>query len=184
MVWVISPTNERNVSLRNGDFKMADIVTGTVTGQVDLSSVLRDIGTVRREAAVNEGVTSMNVKDGTDTVKDQAVAFYIAAQQTNFSNATALAALTAGTNAQFTATQVAIELAQGQNAAAVALSQSVLGLAVAAEGEKTRALIQASKIEDLRFENLKHDRGGHREHRCEGKFSYGPPLGVTYPTAV
>ena len=49
------------------DRKMADIVTGTVTGQVNVGEILRDIGTVRREAAINEGVTSMNVKDGTDT---------------------------------------------------------------------------------------------------------------------
>ena len=162
---------------------MAEIVTGTVTGQVNMDSVLRDIGTVRREAAINEGTTSVNIKDGTDTVKDQSTAFFIAAQDTNFQNATALASLTAGTNAQFAATQTAIQLAQASNAAAVALSQSNLSAHIASEGEKTRALIQATKIEDLRFENLRREHDGHG-HRCEGKFTYGPPLGATYPTQV
>jgi len=172
---------------------MADIVTGTVTGQVDESAVLREIANsrrenatyaadIRREAAVNEGVTSMNVKDATDTIKDQGTAFYIAAQQTNFSNATALAALTAGTNAQFTATQTAIELAQAANATATALAASATQASVAAEGEKTRSLIQAQKIEDLRFENLKaKDHGGHGRGCGCGKtvFSYGPPTGAS-----
>jgi hypothetical protein len=156
---------------------MADIVTGTVTGQVNMGEVLRDIGTVRRELGVDTGVIGGNIKDGTDTVKDQSTAFYIAGQQTAFQNATALAALTASTNAQFTATQVAIELAQANNAAAVALSQASLGALVAGEGEKTRSLFQASKIEDLRFENMKLER--HRD-RHEGKLTYGPPTGAEY----
>jgi hypothetical protein len=143
--------------------------------------VYRDLGTVRREAAINEGITSMNVKDGTDTVKDQAVAFYIAGQNTNFQNATALAALTAGTNAQFTATQTAIELAQAGNAAATALAQAALTALVLGEGSKTRDLIRDQKIEDLRFNELKR---GHEGHRCEGKFTYGPPVSATYPTQV
>jgi hypothetical protein len=159
---------------------MADIVTGTVTGQVNLGEVLRDVGTVRRELAVDTGVTGMNIKDGTDTVKDQSVAFYIAAQQTNFQNATALAALTAGTNAQFTATQTAIELAQASNAAATALATAATQSSVAAEGEKTRALILQQKIEDLRFRELRHDRGDNHRHNCgDTKFSFGPPLGAT-----
>jgi hypothetical protein len=157
---------------------MSDIVTGTVTGQVNDGPILREIANVRREAAVNEGVTSMNVKDGTDTVKDQAVAFYIAGQQTNFSNATALAALTAGTNAQFAATQVAIELAQANNAAATALATSATQALVASESSKTRDLIRDLKIEDLRFKNLRGEHG--ERHGCKGpKFTFGPPLTTT-----
>ncbi len=160
---------------------MADIVTGTVTGQVDESGVLRDIGTVRRELAVDNGVIRTEIKDGTTTVKDQSTAFFVASQNINFQNATALAALTAASNAQFNATQTAIQLAASSNAAAIALAQSNTAALVAAEGEKTRALFQATKIEDLRFENLKRD---HHGHRCEGKLTYGPPTGATYPTQV
>ena len=158
---------------------MAEIVTGTVTGQVNMENVLRDIGTVRREAAINEGITSVNIKDGTDTLKDQGTAFYIAAQQTNFQNATALAALTASTNAQFTATQVAIELAQDKNAAATALASSVMSQLVMGENQKTRDLIRDQKIEDLRFRELR-GHGGHRGHEGHGRtvFNYGPPLGA------
>jgi hypothetical protein len=170
---------------------MSDIVTGTVTGQVNDGPVLREIAQsrrenaaysadIRREVAVDTGVTGMNIKDGTDTVKDQSVAFYIAAQQTNFQNATALAALTAGTNAQFASTQTAIELAQANNAAAVALANSATQALVSADGEKTRSLILQQKIEDLRFRELKHDR--HDDHRHRGcgdtKFNFGPPLGA------
>jgi fructose-1,6-bisphosphatase len=163
------------------EIKMADIVTGTVTGQVDESAVLRDIGTVRREAAINEGTTSVNIKDGTDTVKGQATAFYIAGQQTAFQNATALAALTASTNAQFTATQVAIELAQANNASAVALSQAALATAVAAEGTRTRDLIRDQKIEDLRFAELKREHSKHGGCGCGTKWNFGPPTGAVVP---
>jgi hypothetical protein len=174
-----------------GCIKMSDIVTGTVTGQVNDGPVLREIangrressyeiGTVRRELAVDTGVTGMNIKDGTDTVKDQNVAFYIAAQQTNFQNATALAALTAGTNAQFTATQTAIELAQASNAAATALATAATQASVASEGEKTRTLILQQKIEDLRFKDLRGHGHGHKGCGCgDTKFSFGPPLGAT-----
>jgi len=162
---------------------MAEIVTGTVTGQVNDGAILRDIGTVRREAAINEGVTSMNIKDGTDTVKGQATAFYIAGQQTAFQNATALAALTASTNAQFTATQVAIELAQANNASAVALSQAALAQAVAAEGSKTRDLIRDQKIEDLRFKDLKRDRHDGHGCGCGTKWNFGPPTGAQVSSA-
>lgn len=165
---------------------MGDIVTGTVTGQVDESAVLRDVGTVRRELAIDNGDIRTEIKDGTNTIKDQSTAFFVASQNTNFQNATALAALTAATNAQFTATQTAIQLAAANNAAAVALSQSNLSALVAAEGEKTRSLLQATKIEDLRFENLKHshDRNDRHGHRCEGKLMYGPPVSAEYPTQV
>jgi len=176
---------------------MSEIVTGTVTGQVNDGPILREIANarresamysadIRREAAVNEGITSMNVKDGTDTVKDQAVAFYIAGQNTNFSNATALAALTAGTNAQFAATQVAIELAQANNASATALASSATQALVSADGEKTRALLLQQKIDDLRFSELKHEHRSHegregrgRDRGCgDTKFNFGPPLGA------
>ena len=164
---------------------MAEIVTGTVTGQVNIGEVFRDIGTVRREVENGVSTVSMNVKDGTDTVKDQAVAFYIAAQQTNFQNATALAALTAGTNAQFTATQTAIELAQAGNAAATALATAATQASVAAEGEKTRALIMQQKIEDLRFRDLRRDRDeGHGKCCPPSHLNFGPPTGAVVPVAA
>jgi len=164
---------------------MSEIVTGTVTGQVNDGPILRDIGTVRREAAINEGVTSMNIKDGTDTVKDQAVAFFVATQNNAFQTATALAALTASTNAAFTATQVAIELAQANNAAATALASSATNSLITAEATKISNLIRDQKIEDLRFAALKRDHdGGHRGCGCKGpKFTFGPPLSATVETA-
>jgi hypothetical protein len=159
---------------------MADIVTGTVTGQVDMGAVLRDIGTTRRELAIDTGVVGAHIKDSTDTVKDQGTAFYISGQQTNFANATALASLTAATNAQFTATQVAIELAQANNAAAVALANSATQALIASQGEQTRALMLSSKIEDLRFENLslKHRRDRDEDGCGKTKFNFGPPIGA------
>ncbi len=164
---------------------MSNIVTGTVTGEVDQGGIYKDLGTIRREAAINEGTTISTVKDATESLSNQASQFYIAAQNAAAQAATALAALTASTNAQFTATQTAVELSQDKNAAAVALTQAQLSLQVAAEGERTRALIQASKIEDLRFENLYlkgRDDRGHRGR--EGMFTYGAPTAATYPTAA
>jgi hypothetical protein len=161
---------------------MADIVTGTTTGQVDLSDLLRSqadirreqeaIGsTIRRETAKEASDLQDSVKtagwansDRTGTEADRVVAqdtaYFIAGQQYNFSNATALAALKASTDAQFAATQAAIALAAQQTAAAAtlagtkaeaasALGQALIGQQIVADGNATRALTNQLKMEEL-----------------------------------
>jgi hypothetical protein len=196
---------------------MADIVTGTVTGQVDVSQLLvgqADIrretqeqsADIRREAAIDTAVVSAHVKeagwqtlnkiaDSTDRVTDQDTAYFIAGQSVNFQNATALASLTASTNANFNQTLAAIQLssqqtvaasqlAAAQNAAATALASAQTQQLVVADGNVTRALINSQTVDELRFRNLERDRDhGHQGHGCkDGVFSFGPPLGATYPT--
>ena len=186
---------------------MADIVTGTVTGQVDESAVLRDIGTLRREQAVGVMDVNSHVKDSGwqnldktatvgDRVTDQGTAYFISSQNINFANATALAALKAGTDANFNATLAAIQLTAANNVAAIQLSEaknaaaSALAAAatqaiVTADGNATRSLINSQTIDELRFAKL-HEELEEKQHRgCgerkEGVFTYGPPTGATFP---
>jgi len=202
---------------------MSDIVTGTVTGQVDLSQVLRgeadirrelgqdtadirrevaaDASNIRREQASESSDTRSAVKqsgwDVADRINEtstritaQDTAYFIAGQSQNFSNATALAALTATTNSNFNQTLAAIQLSAAQSQAANQLAQALLGQQLVADGAQTRALINQQTIDALRFKNLEDDhkrdrccddRGHHRDH---GTFSYGAPTGATYPTVV
>jgi hypothetical protein len=125
---------------------MADIVTGTVTGQVDESQLLRGQSDIRREQE-NIGAdirreTAKEASDLTDTVKTagwansdrtgteadrivaQDTAYFIAGQSQSFSNATALAALKAATDTNFNQTLAAIQLAATQTAAAATLAGS------------------------------------------------------------
>jgi hypothetical protein len=207
---------------------MADIVTGTVTGQVDVSQLLmgqadirreqESIGSdIRRDTAAEAGAVVDAVKTSgwansdrtgseADRIVAQDTAYFIAGQSQNFSNATALAALTASTNSNFNQTLAAIQLAGQQSsaaaalegaknaaatalegakvAAAVALGQSLMGQQIVQDGMLTRALINSQTIDELRFRNLEHRDHGHHGHEgCkEGVFSFGPPLGATYPT--
>jgi hypothetical protein len=162
---------------------MADIVTGTVTGLVDMTATNMAIADVRREEAVGVGVITDVVKTESNRVTGQDTAYFIAGQQINFQNATALAALTAGTNAQFAATQSAIQLAAQSNATATALAAAQTQALVSADGATTRALINSQKIDDLRAAlDRAHD---HRGHGCgekkEGVLNFGPPLSAQYP---
>ena len=186
---------------------MADIVTGTVTGQVDESNMLRDMGTLRREQAIDTANVNSHVKESGwqnmdktatvgDRVTDQSTAYFIAGQQINFQNATALAALKAGTDANFNATLAAIslsaannvaaiQLAEAKNAAASALAAAATQAIVTADGNTTRALINSQTVDELRFRNLdeKYEHRGRGHEGCkEGVFSFGPPTGATYPT--
>jgi len=150
---------------------MADIVTGTVTGQLDITSLLAGQSDIRRENVVESKDVVDAVKtagwansDRTGTEADRVVAqdtaYFIAGQSQNFSNATALAALKASTDAQFAQTLAAIQLAAYQtsaaatlagekNASAIALGQAMLGKDVVADGASTRALINELKMADL-----------------------------------
>jgi len=182
---------------------MADIVTGTVSGQVDVTQLLMGQADIRREQAVESAVVSANVKESgwqnlnktaevSDRITDQDTAYFIAGQAVNFQNATALAALTASSNANFNQTLAAIQLAATQTAAAATLagsqaaSASALAAAqtqalVVADGNSTRALINSQTIDELRFREIGHrGRGGHCEKE-EGTLTYGPPTSATYP---
>ena len=194
---------------------MADIVTGTVSGQVDVTQLLmgqadirreqEQIGSdIRREAALEAGGVVDAVKtagwansDATvanaDRVVAQDTAYFIAGQSQNFSNATALAALTATTNSNFNQTLAAIQLAASQTSAAAtlaaaqsqaanALGQALIGQQIVSDGNQTRALINSQTIDELRFRNLEGHRGRGHEGCKEGVFTFGPPTGATYPT--
>jgi hypothetical protein len=161
---------------------MADLVTGTVTGQLDISELVRDNSDVRREQAeIGANIRRETAKEASDlldgvktagwansdrtgTEADRVVAqdtaYFIAAQSQNFSNATALAALKAGTDMQFANTlaavnasaqagQAATALEGAKNAAAVALGQALISQAIVNDGSATRALLNTLKMEEL-----------------------------------
>ena len=172
---------------------MADIVTGTVTGQVDETANLQGQADIRRENAQYSAdgrattlaaasdvrrETAKEASDVTDAVKTAAwansdrtgteadrvvaqdTAYFIASQSQNFTNATALAALKAGTDMQFANTlgainqaaqagQAATALEGAKTAAAIALGQALLGQQVVNDGNATRALMNTLKMDEL-----------------------------------
>jgi len=161
---------------------MADIVTGTVTGQLDTTDLLRDHSDIRQEIA-DEGRTTVDAvktaawhnsdRTGTeaDRVVGQSTAYFIAQQQNDFTNATALAAMKAGVDMQFAntlnaintqgglgqaatalegaKTAAAVALAGEKQAAAAALGQALIQQAIVADGSATRALINGQHIDTL-----------------------------------
>ena len=171
---------------------MAELVTGTVTGQIDMSSVLKAEADIRREAVVEGSHTRETVKDAGwenlnktaqvgDRITDQSTAYFIASQQIGFSNATALASLTAATNANFNATLASIQLSEARAAAATALAAAATQALVTADGSNTRALMNANIIDELRFKNLKHENRHCGCEREEGRLHYGPAVSADYP---
>lgn len=155
---------------------MADIVTGTVSGLVDVSDLVRDSADIRREAALEAGDirrdvakeawhTSDIVNAASNVGQRDASAYYIAevaaATQTAKEIARSQAwteakidsgfAKVAGDTALATAisngiTQLESARAQGANA----LQHAVLALQISNEGNTTRALINAGRIDELR----------------------------------
>jgi hypothetical protein len=169
---------------------MADIVTGTVTGQLDTTDLLRLGGDIRREQeAIGSTIrreTAKEASDLQDTVKTagwansdrtgteadrvvaQDTAYFIAQQQYAFSNATAVAALKAGTDMQFANTlaainsaaltgQAATALEGAKSAAAAALGQALIGQQIVADGNATRALVNSLKMEQLNRELIERN---------------------------
>jgi hypothetical protein len=183
---------------------MADIVTGTTTGQVDLSNLLQDHADIRRENVQSEAQVRRDVvatsgdvrreqaeigaasayqnatqhgsivdavktagwansdRTGTeaDRITGQDTAYFIAGQQYAFNNATAVAALKAGTDMQFANTlaainsaaltgQAATALEGAKNASATALGQALVGQQIVADGNATRALLNALNADSL-----------------------------------
>ena len=128
-------------------------------------------GTIRREVAEDalKGVdatktASWAVSDRVGTEADRVVAqdtaYFIAAQSQNFSNATALAALKASTDAQSAKTQAdvaaasatavaASTLAGEKNATATALATAQTQALIVADGAATRALINSINADTL-----------------------------------
>ena len=122
---------------------MADIVTGTVSGSVDMSGVLGEAADTRVEgfeqtsdirrdiverahdvsAAVKDAGWANSDRTGTeaDRVVGQSTAYYIASQSQNFQNATALAALKASQDAGFARAQADTQIASMQAVAAAQL---------------------------------------------------------------
>lgn len=118
---------------------------------------------IRREIAKEGSDTNANVKSagwqvgdrvGTeaDRIVQQDTAYFIAGQAQQFSNAVALAALKASTDANFNQTLAAIQLAGVQNAAATALASANLTTLTAREAADTRTHISALKMTDLNRE--------------------------------
>jgi hypothetical protein len=170
---------------------MADIVTGTVTGLVDQTALYAELANIRHEesddsSAVKESVkeagwkTLDRVTQATDRITDQSTAYFVAGQNINFSNATALASLKASTDANFVGTQAAIALEAAKNATATALGQSTILQAIVADGNNTRALINSQTIDELRNKLLHQECQGHRGHR-EGTFEFAAPVSARVP---
>lgn len=153
---------------------MADIVTGTVTGQLDTSDLVRDhadirreqesIGSnIRREAAADACKTVDAVKTsawhnsdrtGTeaDRVTNQATQFFVAGQQHDFTNAAAVASLKASVDLNFQATQQAIQLSQEKAATASALATAATQMLVVQEAVKGREQATMYVVDALRIE--------------------------------
>jgi hypothetical protein len=195
-----------------GETTMADIVTGTTTGQLDTTALMQDHADIRRENAQSEAQVRRDIQStsgdsrreaaeigaasayqnatqhagivdqvksagwansdrtGTeaDRVVGQGTAYFIAEQQYAFNNATAVAALKAGTDMQFANTlsainsaaqmgQAATALEGAKSAAAAALGQALIGQQIVADGNNTRALINELKMEQLNRELIERN---------------------------
>ena len=150
---------------------MASITTGTVTGEVDVTSLLKDHSDIRQEIA-DEGRTTVDAvktaawhnsdRTGTeaDRIVNQATQQFIAAQQYAFEAARDVAALKSATDMHFASLaseiktqgalgQAASALESAKVAAAVALGQAQIERAMLADGNETRRLINELKYGDL-----------------------------------
>lgn len=129
---------------------MAEIVTGTVTGQVNITDLLKDHSDIRQEIA-DEGRTTVDAvkssawhnsdRTGTeaDRVTAQASQYFIAAQQYAFDTNRDVAALKAATDLQFANTMGEIKTQGALGQASAALEGAKTSSAVALAGEKQAA---------------------------------------------
>lgn len=164
------------------EIKMADIVTGTVSGQVDMSDVNRSIADVRREQeSIGADIRRETAKEASDVIDNvktaawansdrtgteadrvvaQDTAYFIAGQSQAFSNATSIAALKAGTDMQFANTLSAIQAAALTGQAATALegakSAAAAALAQALIGQQIVADGNATRalVNELKMDEL------------------------------
>jgi hypothetical protein len=155
---------------------MSEIVTGTVSGLVDTSGITRDIADVRRETALEAGdiryTVASKANHTTDVVnaasnvgQRDASNYFIAETLAQTQTAKEIARSQAWTEAKIDAgftkvagdtalataitngvTQLESARAQGANA----LQHAVLALQISNEGNTTRALMNATRIDQLR----------------------------------
>ena len=130
-----------------------DIRRESASGHADIR---RDLVKEGSDINANVKAAGWQVSDRVGTEADRIVqqdtAYFIAGQSQQFSNATALAALKASTDANFNQTLAAIQLAGVQNAAATALATANLSTLTAREAADTRTHISALKMIDLNRE--------------------------------
>lgn len=167
------------------EIKMADIVTGTVTGQLDTSGLVRDHADIRREQEVIGSnirrETAKEASDVIDVVKtaawhnsdrtgteadrivQQDTAYFIAGQQYAFSNATAVAALKASTDMGFQKMGSDIFTQSSLAQASSALESAKVAAAVAlGQAQMERALVADGNntralINELKMEQLNRE---------------------------
>lgn len=162
---------------------MADIVTGTVTGQLDTSDLVRDHADIRREqesigsdirrelaqeaCKVNDSVKTAGWHNSdrtgheADRIVNQATQFYISEQARSADTAAAVAALKSSSDMSFAATQSAIQLAAERGATAAALATAATQMLVVQEAVKGREMQERNLIDNLRAD-LERERSGHR----------------------
>lgn len=154
---------------------MADIITGTVSGMVDTSNLVRDTADLRREVALETGdVRREVVKEGrhtSDVVNAASVvgqrdasSYYIAETAAATQNAKEVARSQAWTEAKidanYQATTGQINLSTAINTgitqleasklqSSTALGHAALALQIANDGAATRSLMQHNQIDDL-----------------------------------
>jgi hypothetical protein len=155
---------------------MADIVTGTVSGIVDTSGLVRDLADIRRETALEAGDVRRDVVKEAYHVADvvnsasnvgqrDASNYYIAeaaaATQTAKEIARSQAWVEAKVDANFAATTGQINLSTAiatgvtqleaaKTLGALSLQHAIMQAQIAQEASATRHLIQANRIDELR----------------------------------
>lgn len=148
---------------------MADIVTGTVSGMVDVSGLVRDAADIRRETALEAGDVRRDIQAESHRVSEEAsrdasnyfVAETLAATQSAKEIARSQAWTEAKVDAGFAKvagdTALASQIVQGSVAlesertrGAMALQHGIIALQIAQDGNATRAMLQAQLIDQLR----------------------------------
>jgi hypothetical protein len=144
---------------------MADIVTGTVSGMVDVSGLVRDTSDVRREVAQEAHHITDRVSAESNVGQRDASAYFIAETQASTQNAKEVARSQAWTEAKIDAgfakvagdTALATAITNGVVAleaaklnGANALQHALIAAQIAADGNATRALLNATRIDELR----------------------------------
>ncbi len=151
---------------------MADIVTGTVTGQVDETALLEQFAATRQEVAEDTCATIDAVKTagwansdrtGTeaDRLSNQMTQYFIAGEASRTNNTAALQAALAAlavSEARDAAAGIAASVDAGNKAVSAAtLAQAITGQQIVADGNATRALINELKMDQLNRELIERN---------------------------
>jgi len=178
----VEPLSNTIEKIIQGETKMADIVTGTVTGALDTSTLQRDHADIRKEGVENTAAVRLAVlqesRDGIsatkdarhdvitetdrqgDRITDQSTAYFIAGQQNANESARDLASLKTLTDANTARMSVEMALSIEKVGAANALQAEKIASAVAL-GQATLARDiwmdgdkTRSLINDLKYHDL------------------------------